>query len=32
MTQPDAWEERYDTVITEKLTAAEARVMLDLIE
>jgi hypothetical protein len=28
----DAWEERYLAVVPEKLTAAEARVMLELIE
>jgi hypothetical protein len=29
---PDAWEERYLAVVPEKLTAADARVLLDLIE
>ena len=32
MTRPDAWEERYAAVVAEKLTTAEAKVLLDLIE
>jgi hypothetical protein len=32
MTKVDSWEERYLSVIPEKLTAADAKVLLDLIE
>jgi hypothetical protein len=29
---PDSWDERYLAVVREKLTAADARVLLELIE
>ena len=29
---PDSWDERYQAVLPEKLTAADAKVLLDLIE
>jgi hypothetical protein len=32
MSQGDSWTERYLSVIPEKLTAADAKVLLDLIE
>jgi hypothetical protein len=32
MAKPDSWEERYLAVVPEKLTTADAKVLLDLIE
>jgi hypothetical protein len=32
MAQPDAWEERYQALVPEKLTAGDAKVLLELIE
>jgi hypothetical protein len=32
MAQPDSWQERYLAVVPEKLTAADAKVLLELIE
>ena len=31
-TMPDSWEQRYLAVVPEKLTAADAKVLIDLIE